>query len=325
MRAGHRGRGGRSVGDRRPGRRSSDRGRARRARPRRAGWPGRRRRGAAPPIIIRWVGPQSVTSWPKIRCQKSSSGKPSRAKVLAASSPIPPSGAYQSSPSPDGGAGSAVPSRQHDRAEAGDEDAEQAEEDQEVRGVGERARRRGRRRCAARCPSTCRSQRDDQRDGGDQRRAAPPRRAGPGGAEARSAAAPRKPDPAGAVRPAERAEAERHQDGDAAGEERLPDGGAAGRGWRRLRGRGSLHLVHRSGSLPGSIELTLTATHVTSDDGGYAGSAPCGTSCDGTSRAGGTADRRSYRFRSRVQGDHGVIRRPRTHEEGLTWPATSHR
>ena len=32
----------------------------------------------APPISIRWVGPQRVTSWPKIRCQMSSSGKASR-------------------------------------------------------------------------------------------------------------------------------------------------------------------------------------------------------------------------------------------------------
>ena len=30
----------------------------------------------APPISIRWVGPQSVTSWPNSRCQMSSSGKP---------------------------------------------------------------------------------------------------------------------------------------------------------------------------------------------------------------------------------------------------------
>ena len=31
----------------------------------------------APPIIWMWVGPHSVTSWPKIRCHISSSGKPS--------------------------------------------------------------------------------------------------------------------------------------------------------------------------------------------------------------------------------------------------------
>ncbi len=50
----------------------------------------------APPISIRCVGPQSVTSWPKIRCQTSSSGNPIRAKADAASIAIPPSGAYQS-------------------------------------------------------------------------------------------------------------------------------------------------------------------------------------------------------------------------------------
>ena len=37
----------------------------------------------APDIIIRWVAPQSVTSWPKSRCEMSSSGKPSSAKPAA--------------------------------------------------------------------------------------------------------------------------------------------------------------------------------------------------------------------------------------------------
>ena len=35
----------------------------------------------APPMSMRCVGPQSVTSWPKSRCQTSSSGKPSSAKA----------------------------------------------------------------------------------------------------------------------------------------------------------------------------------------------------------------------------------------------------
>ena len=51
----------------------------------------------APPISIRWVGPQSVTSWPKIRCQTSSSGNPISANAAEAIIATPPSGAYQPS------------------------------------------------------------------------------------------------------------------------------------------------------------------------------------------------------------------------------------
>ena len=50
----------------------------------------------APPISIRCVGPQSVTSWPKSRCQTSSSGKPIRANAPQAAIRRPPTGAYQS-------------------------------------------------------------------------------------------------------------------------------------------------------------------------------------------------------------------------------------
>ena len=50
----------------------------------------------APPMSMRCVGPHSVTSWPKSRCQRSSSGKPSSEKLPAANMMIPPSGAYQS-------------------------------------------------------------------------------------------------------------------------------------------------------------------------------------------------------------------------------------
>ncbi len=53
----------------------------------------------APPMSIRWVGPQSVTSWPNRRCQTSSSGKPVSAKAPQAHTRMPPSGAYQSPPS----------------------------------------------------------------------------------------------------------------------------------------------------------------------------------------------------------------------------------
>ena len=49
----------------------------------------------APPISIRWVGPQSVTSWPKSRCQMSSSGKPVSATRRQTAIIIPPSGAHQ--------------------------------------------------------------------------------------------------------------------------------------------------------------------------------------------------------------------------------------
>ncbi len=51
---------------------------------------------AAPPISIRWVGPQRVTSWPKRRCQTSSSGKPISEKAPQAAIRMPPMGAYQS-------------------------------------------------------------------------------------------------------------------------------------------------------------------------------------------------------------------------------------
>ncbi len=46
----------------------------------------------APAIIMMWVGPQSVTSWPNSRCQTSSSGKPDRAKLEHSSISAPPTG-----------------------------------------------------------------------------------------------------------------------------------------------------------------------------------------------------------------------------------------
>ena len=51
---------------------------------------------AAPPISIRCVGPHSVTSWPKSRCQTSSSGKPISENAPHSAISTPPSGAYQS-------------------------------------------------------------------------------------------------------------------------------------------------------------------------------------------------------------------------------------
>ena len=93
---------------------------------------------AAPPISIRCVGPQSVTSWPKRRCQTSSSGKPISEKAPQAAIRTPPSGAYQSPRDADGGGAGAL-LRHHDREEARGEDAEQAGEDEVVRGVRQRA------------------------------------------------------------------------------------------------------------------------------------------------------------------------------------------
>lgn len=49
----------------------------------------------APPMSIRCVGPQSVTSWPKMRCQMSSSGKPISAYRPHSAMSTPPTGAYQ--------------------------------------------------------------------------------------------------------------------------------------------------------------------------------------------------------------------------------------
>ena len=50
---------------------------------------------AAPPNSSRCVGPQSVTSWPKMRCQMSSSGNASREIEPQTVMITPPSGAHQ--------------------------------------------------------------------------------------------------------------------------------------------------------------------------------------------------------------------------------------
>ena len=92
----------------------------------------------APPISIRCVGPQRVTSWPKRRCQTSSSGKPVSEKAPQAAIRMPPMGAYQSPEMRIGGGAGAL-LRHHDGEEAGREDAEEAGEDEVVRGVRERA------------------------------------------------------------------------------------------------------------------------------------------------------------------------------------------
>ena len=51
---------------------------------------------AAPPRSIRCVGPQRVTSWPKMRCQTSSRGKPASENPPQRKIRTPPTGAYHS-------------------------------------------------------------------------------------------------------------------------------------------------------------------------------------------------------------------------------------
>ena len=76
-------------------------------------------------MSIRCVGPQSVTSWPKRRCQTSSSGKPMSAKPPQAAMSRPPTGAYQSRVMRIGGrAGPLALARQRDREDARGEDAD---------------------------------------------------------------------------------------------------------------------------------------------------------------------------------------------------------
>ena len=93
---------------------------------------------AAPPISIRCVGPQSVTSWPKMRCQTSSSGKPISANAPqqrdqhAAERRVPV--AAMRTALGDGLSRGST----HARKPAV-KIAEQAAEDEVVRGVGERA------------------------------------------------------------------------------------------------------------------------------------------------------------------------------------------
>ena len=94
----------------------------------------------APPISIRWVGPQSVTSWPKRRCQKSSRGKAIREKAPQAAISTPPTGAYQPSVIRTAAGPGRSSTGQRDRQDTGGEDAEQADEDQVVGRVGQRPR-----------------------------------------------------------------------------------------------------------------------------------------------------------------------------------------
>ena len=94
----------------------------------------------APPISIRWVGPQSVTSWPNRRCQMSSSGKPLSAKAPQAAIIRPPTGAHQSPPRWMAVLAGRSRAGHDDRQHARHEHAVEADQDQVVGRVGERAR-----------------------------------------------------------------------------------------------------------------------------------------------------------------------------------------
>ena len=92
----------------------------------------------APPNSSRCVGPHSVTSWPKMRCQRSSSGKPASATPEQKRISTPPSGASRPPGSLQGRRARRL-GREEDRQQAGEEHAEQPDEDEVVRRVGERA------------------------------------------------------------------------------------------------------------------------------------------------------------------------------------------
>ena len=137
----------------------------------------------APPISIRWVGPQSVTSWPKRRCHMSSSGKPESANAPQAAITTPPTGPT-SRRRPDG-RGRRPLARQRGGQHAREQHAVEPKQDQVVRRVGERAG----------VAAVVDVQRDvpvHPEHGGQQRRAqqrraaAPPRPAGRSGARRRA-------------------------------------------------------------------------------------------------------------------------------------------
>ena len=92
----------------------------------------------APPMSMRCVGPQSVTSWPKRRCQTSSSGKPISENAPQAHDEDAAERRVPVLLDADRGRPDLL-LRQHHGEEARGEDAEEAEEDEVVRRVGERA------------------------------------------------------------------------------------------------------------------------------------------------------------------------------------------
>ena len=181
---------------------------------------------AAPPISIRWVGPQRVTSWPKRRCQTSSSGKPISEKAPQAQIRTPPSGAYQSRPMRIATALGLL-LRQHDREEAGGEDAEEAGEDEVVGRVGQRPGVAAVVDVQGDVPVHA-EERGEQRDGGDRGGEARPSRAGRRRRSAEAARRCRSCDAAGAVAEAEVEEGGGDDRRRGRGDHDLAEGGAAG-------------------------------------------------------------------------------------------------
>ena len=83
-------------------------------------------------ISIRWVGDQRVTSWPKIRCQTSSSGKAMSEKAPQAAIMIAPTGASEAGHV---GRGADRVARQRHAEDPGGHHAQQPDEDEVVGGV----------------------------------------------------------------------------------------------------------------------------------------------------------------------------------------------
>ena len=92
----------------------------------------------APPISIRWVGPQSVTSWPNSRCHMSSSGKPMSANAPQAAIIRPADRRPPVAAEVDRGLRRALGAGQRDRHDTRHEHAVEADQDQVVSGVRER-------------------------------------------------------------------------------------------------------------------------------------------------------------------------------------------
>ena len=238
------------VGDRRPRRRSSDRARARRAcaSPSSVAWPTNAERGAADHHQVGRAPERHVLAEdpvPEVVEREAEQGEGAgREQPDAAERRVPVLA------EPDGGRARACPRAARSRRSRRRRRRTGRRGSGSARG-SRTGPRRGRRRCGGRCPSTCRSAATisetaviAEGSAAQPGRPVSARGALGGGAE--------EADPARAVRPAER------DRGPASSGRRrrvarigLPDGGAAGRsGFGRGEGQ---HLVHRSGSLPGSI------------------------------------------------------------------------
>ncbi len=94
----------------------------------------------APPISIRCVGPQRVTSWPKSRCQSVVEREAGQREGAAGGHQDAADRGVPALGDADGARARALALLgQRDGDDAGGEDAEQADQDQVVRGIGERA------------------------------------------------------------------------------------------------------------------------------------------------------------------------------------------